>query len=100
VLPPLRFQSNCLKYSTVKYRCLPVSIIRVWMQATFIWKSGIHRVKTLATLSRPWGQNVPIWWACANLRDDPSYAEGAVSQGTCMLHEAFQSTYACIQNFH
>jgi monoamine oxidase len=61
---------------------LPASVTyKGWMQAVSFWNRGYANEATAATLSRPWGNHVPIWWNCSDLSDDPGWAEGAVVAG-------------------
>jgi monoamine oxidase len=61
---------------------VPASVVvKSWMQALSLWNMGSDRASVRAALERPWGADVPIWWACSDISDDPGWVEGAVSQG-------------------
>ena len=56
-------------------------VVKGWMQALSLWTTGTDRATVRAVLERPWGADVPIWWACSDMSDEPGWAEGAVTQG-------------------
>lgn len=41
---------------------------------------------TLEALKRPWGTDVPVWWASSDVSSKPGWVEGAVEIGTLTAH--------------
>lgn len=52
-----------------------------WKDGVVLWRAGVDRAAVSAQLSRPWGPDVPVWWASADLSTSPGKAAGAVAAG-------------------
>lgn len=57
---------------------------RGWHNAVGFWTvpAGPGRTALQATLTRPWGRDVPIYWASSDLSNTPGWVEGAIDSGT------------------
>lgn len=76
---------------------LPANVsFKGWMNAASLWTTGTDRVAARRLLTRPWGPDVPVWWACSDLSDEPAWAQGAVSAGATVARDVseFVSDYA------
>lgn len=66
----------------------PASVTyKAWMQAVSLWNAGVDRNAAAANLARPWGADVPIWWASADVTDFPGWVEGAVVAGSAAARD-------------
>jgi hypothetical protein len=54
-----------------------------WPQGISLWRTpaGADRDRVLRLLQRPWGADVPIHWASADLSATPGWVQGAVEAG-------------------
>lgn len=55
---------------------------QAWPQGVALWNVGIDREKVSQSLSRPLGDDVPLWWASSALSRTPGWVEGAIEMGT------------------
>lgn len=60
---------------------------RGWPDGVALWSADVDRNAARQRLSRPWGKQVPIWWASSDLSNSPGWVEGAVEAGESTARE-------------
>lgn len=61
---------------------VPVAVtFKAWPRAVALWNVGVDRTNALKTLQRPFGDDVAVYWASADISDSPGWVEGAVQSG-------------------
>jgi hypothetical protein len=61
---------------------------RGWVDAVGFWTIGDpdKRAAVQQRLSRPWGDDAPVFWASSDLSDKPGWVEGAIESGQVMAN--------------